>query len=138
METIYNRFPLQEWLHIYTDGSKLEMNDVVGAGVYCEHFSHYLSLGTAKSIFEGEGGGQLTHLNARPPLSDLFWQLLAMILAIANCSQAPSSMSVMQCRSLTGKMNAKYKMIALQWIPSHCGILDPEKVDGLAKKRLFG
>ncbi|GFT88278.1 NRF domain-containing protein [Nephila pilipes] len=54
METIYNLFPLEVCLHIYTDGSKLEMNGVTGAGVYCEHFYHYLSLGTAKSAFDGE------------------------------------------------------------------------------------
>ncbi|GFT32455.1 hypothetical protein NPIL_103131 [Nephila pilipes] len=33
-KTIYNRFHLEAWLHIYTDGSKLEMNGVAGAGVY--------------------------------------------------------------------------------------------------------
>ncbi|GFS56676.1 hypothetical protein NPIL_462211 [Nephila pilipes] len=35
METIDNQFPLEACLHIYTDGSKLEMNSVAGAGVYC-------------------------------------------------------------------------------------------------------
>ncbi|GFS52123.1 hypothetical protein NPIL_284901 [Nephila pilipes] len=47
------------------------MNGVAGADVYCEHFSHYLSLGTTKFSFDGAVEaikGDLTHLNFRPPL----------------------------------------------------------------------
>ncbi|GFY76262.1 hypothetical protein TNIN_420981 [Trichonephila inaurata madagascariensis] len=43
MKTIYNSFPLETWPHMYTDGSKLQTDGVAGAGVYREHFSHYLS-----------------------------------------------------------------------------------------------
>ncbi|GFU25028.1 RNase H domain-containing protein [Nephila pilipes] len=140
MGTIYNHFPLEAWLHIYTNGSKLEINGVAGAGVYCEHFSHYLLLETAKYAFDGEVEAikvALTHLNARLPLSDqaiIFSDSQAAILAISNCFHAPIPMSVMQCRSLMGKMPEKYKTIASQWVPSHCGIPDNEKADELAKK----
>nr|XP_015919702.1 uncharacterized protein LOC107448864 [Parasteatoda tepidariorum] len=102
METIHNRFPLEAWLHIYTDGSKLEMDGVAGAGIYWEHFSHYLSLGTAKTAFDGEVEATkvvLTHLNARPSIFDqavIFSDFQAAILAIANCSQAPSSLSIVK------------------------------------------
>ncbi|GFS88207.1 hypothetical protein NPIL_609751 [Nephila pilipes] len=68
METIYYRFPLKAGLH-----SELEMNGVADAGIYCEHFTQCPTLGTAKSAFDGEAEAikeVLTHLNARPLLSD--------------------------------------------------------------------
>ena len=40
--------------HIFTDGSKIEVDRVAGGGIYCEHLAHYLSLGTSKSAFDGE------------------------------------------------------------------------------------
>ncbi|XP_015926598.1 uncharacterized protein [Parasteatoda tepidariorum] len=104
METIHNRFPLEAWLHRYTDGSKLEMDGVTGAGIFCEHFSHYLLLGTAKTAFDGEVEAikvASTHLNARPSLFDqaaIISDSQAAILAIANYSQAPSSLSIVKCR----------------------------------------
>ncbi|GFU37847.1 hypothetical protein NPIL_646501 [Nephila pilipes] len=93
------------------------MNGVAGVGVYCEHLSHYLSLETAKYAFDGEVEAikvDLTHLNARPLLSDQAFQAdfsdsQAPILTINNCSQTLTSMSVMECRSLMGKMLEKYK-----------------------------
>ncbi|GFT56321.1 hypothetical protein NPIL_579321 [Nephila pilipes] len=114
------------------------MNGVTDAQVYCEYFSHYLSLGTAKSPFDGEVGAiKVAHLNTYPPFfyqAVIFSDSQAAILAITNCSLAPSSMSVMQCRSLMGNMCEKYKMIALQWILSHCGIPSNENEDVLTKK----
>ncbi|GFY70773.1 hypothetical protein TNIN_271351 [Trichonephila inaurata madagascariensis] len=56
METICNRFPLETWLHRCTGGLKLELNGVAGVDIYCEHFSQYLSLGTAKTAFDGPVG----------------------------------------------------------------------------------
>ncbi|GFU32705.1 hypothetical protein NPIL_686011 [Nephila pilipes] len=86
------------------------MSGVASAGVYCEHFSHYLSLGTAKSTFDGEVKAikvaliiinqssliiyrRGPHLNACP-LQAVILDSQAAILAITNCSQAPSSMSL--------------------------------------------
>nr|XP_015922439.1 uncharacterized protein LOC107451003 [Parasteatoda tepidariorum] len=97
METIHNHFPLEAWLHIYTDGSKLEIDGVAGAGIYSEYFSHCLSLGTAKTAFDGEVEAikvALTLSNARPSIFDrtvIFSDSQATILAIANCSQVLSS-----------------------------------------------
>ncbi|GIY02178.1 hypothetical protein CEXT_683691 [Caerostris extrusa] len=65
METIYNNFPSDAWLHIY----KLDINGVTGAGIFCGHFSHYLPLGTDKTPLDGEVDAikvALTHLNICP------------------------------------------------------------------------
>ncbi|XP_015908818.1 uncharacterized protein [Parasteatoda tepidariorum] len=97
----------------------------------------------AKTDFDGEVEAKkvaLTHLNARPPIFDqvaIFSDSQAAILAIANYSKAPSSLFTVKCRSLMTEIGEKYKTIALQWIPSHCGIPGNEKVDALAKKSCF-
>ena len=39
---------------MYTDGSKIEMDIVAIAGIYCEHFAHYFSLGTFKNAFDSD------------------------------------------------------------------------------------
>ena len=38
METINDHFPPDKWIPVYTDGSKLEANGNVGAGIHSEHF----------------------------------------------------------------------------------------------------
>ncbi|GFT07046.1 hypothetical protein NPIL_520281 [Nephila pilipes] len=94
-----------------------------GVGIYCEHFSHYLSLGTAEFVLDGEVEAikmALIPLRARP-LSDH-------PLRFTSCDS--DSMSVMHCSSLMGKVREKYERIALQWIPSNCGIPGNGKADG--------
>ncbi|GIY13879.1 hypothetical protein CDAR_524821 [Caerostris darwini] len=34
IQTIYNRFPPDAWLHIFTDGSKLQINGTAGAEIF--------------------------------------------------------------------------------------------------------
>jgi len=38
------------------------------------------------------------------------------------------------CRVLIRQLKAKYKQIALQWIPGHCQIAGNQNADALAKK----
>ena len=55
--------------YIYTDGSKIEMDGVAAAGIYCEHFAHYLSLETSKNAFHCEVEAikiALVHLDSCP------------------------------------------------------------------------
>ncbi|GFY69847.1 hypothetical protein TNIN_275221 [Trichonephila inaurata madagascariensis] len=54
METICNQFPLETWIHIHTNVPKLEIYCLARAGVYYEHLTHYPSLGTVKTTFNGE------------------------------------------------------------------------------------
>ncbi|GFV02581.1 hypothetical protein TNCV_5017491 [Trichonephila clavipes] len=47
LETIPNRFPTSEKLHVFTDGALID-RCAAGADVFCELFSFYLSLGNFK------------------------------------------------------------------------------------------
>ncbi|KAJ4432020.1 hypothetical protein ANN_20634 [Periplaneta americana] len=53
-KTINIRYPPQNWLHLYTDGSLISREQVVGAGVTCCLFSLYRSLGYGTTSFDGE------------------------------------------------------------------------------------
>ncbi|GFY20484.1 hypothetical protein TNCV_211161 [Trichonephila clavipes] len=41
LETINTRYPPDEWLYIYTDGSFLDFTQGTGAGVFCDIFPFY-------------------------------------------------------------------------------------------------
>ena len=48
------KLPFEAWLHIYTDGSKLDINGAAGVRIICEHFSRYILSGTDKTLFVDE------------------------------------------------------------------------------------
>ncbi|XP_054710393.1 inactive dipeptidyl peptidase 10-like [Uloborus diversus] len=54
LETIYTKYPESEWIHIYTDGSRVADHINAGAGVYSEHFSFSIPVGKYASAFDGE------------------------------------------------------------------------------------
>ena len=101
-ETIHARFPSDKWIHVYTDGFKLEANGNVGADIHSERFARYLTLDPVKSAFDGEVEAirvTLKHLNAQPFIFEqavIFSDLQAAILSIANCCHAPDTASTWQ------------------------------------------
>ena len=52
LETMNTRHPQDKWLHIFTDGSQIDIN--AGAGIHCELFSWYIPLGQRSTDFDGE------------------------------------------------------------------------------------
>ena len=42
METTEVRYPEDDWLHVFTDGSILDRTHWAGAGTHCELFNFYL------------------------------------------------------------------------------------------------
>ena len=54
LETINTRYPGTDWLHIYTDGSKITGHTNAGAGIFCILFSHYIPVGQYTSAYDGE------------------------------------------------------------------------------------
>lgn len=138
LETINTRYPTEEWLHIYTDGSTKE--NLTGAGVTCTHFSFYQSLGTDTTNYDGEIEAiyialrQLMNLplnkfNKAVILSDS----KAAIQAI--CSNATKkSTKIRECYKMLIQLQKINKIVHLQWIPAHCGVVGNETADMLAKK----
>ncbi|XP_015915716.1 uncharacterized protein [Parasteatoda tepidariorum] len=54
LKTINIRFPLDEWRHIYTDGSFLDFSQGAGAGIFSDNFSFYLHAGPLSTHFDEE------------------------------------------------------------------------------------
>ncbi|GFT16909.1 uncharacterized protein LOC103524116 [Trichonephila clavipes] len=109
LETINTRFPPEEWLHIYTDGSLLDFAQGAGFGVFSHLFSFYLHAG---------------------PLTTHFDDSTSALQALSNYNEN-NCLRVQNCRELLGKIKGK---IVFQWVPSHCGLWGNERADFLAKK----
>jgi hypothetical protein len=54
LATINKRYPPEEYLRIYTDRSLSKIDSKAGAGIYSELFSHYISVGSNRTSFDGE------------------------------------------------------------------------------------
>ncbi|KAJ4452214.1 hypothetical protein ANN_03732 [Periplaneta americana] len=52
LEAVNNRYPPEEWLHIYTDGSTIDNNS--GSGITCALFSFYQPAGYHTTNFDAE------------------------------------------------------------------------------------
>ncbi|GFW93656.1 uncharacterized protein LOC103524116 [Trichonephila clavipes] len=105
LETINTRFPPEEWLHIYTDGSLLDFAQGAGIGIFSHLFS-YLHASPLTTHFDGEVEAIHIALAVRlPPIE----------------------------RARTPGKDKKGKIV-FQWVPSHCGLWGNERADFLAKK----
>ncbi|GFU81428.1 uncharacterized protein LOC103524116 [Trichonephila clavipes] len=109
LETINTRFPPEEWLHIYTDGSLLDFAQGAGIGVFSHLFSFYLHAG---------------------PLTNHFDDSTSALQALSNYNDN-NCLRVQNCRELLGKIKGK---IVFQWVPSHCGLWGNERADFFGKK----
>ncbi|GFU00281.1 uncharacterized protein LOC103524116 [Trichonephila clavipes] len=108
LETINTRFPPEEWLHIYTDGSLLDFAQGAGIGVFSHLFSFYLHDG---------------------PLTTHFDDSTSALQALSNYNEN-NCLRVQNCRELLGKDKRKDRL-SMGTIPLWS--LGNERADFLAK-----
>ncbi|GFX77106.1 transposable element Tcb1 transposase [Trichonephila clavipes] len=89
LETINTRFPPEEWLHIYTDGSLLDFAQGAGIGVFSHLFSFYL-----------HAGPLTTHFDASRVARDKPWSTLCK--KSHGIPSSPRAAAVVKFRLLTG------------------------------------
>ncbi|GFX99750.1 reverse transcriptase [Trichonephila clavipes] len=53
LETVEERYPVNEWLHIYTDGSYLPEANGAGTGWFCRLFEVSLAVGKNATNYNG-------------------------------------------------------------------------------------
>lgn len=139
LETIHTRFPEQQWLHIFTDGSLLPNQIGAGAGATCRLFSFYKPLGFGTTNFDGEVEAICTTLQNLLYRITQFQQAVilsdsrAAILAITS-TLTPKSQQILECWKCLFHLNTLKKKVVLQWIPAHCGLIGNDSADYLAKK----
>ena len=54
LEMKHTRYPTNKYMHIFTDGSKLDDHTHAGAGTHSELFSCYKPLGQPSTAYDGE------------------------------------------------------------------------------------
>ncbi|KAJ4441067.1 hypothetical protein ANN_10917 [Periplaneta americana] len=138
LETINIRYPPQNWLHLYADGSLISREQGASAGVTCCLFSLYRSLGYGTTSFDGEISAVseslrnlLCHIN-KFKNAVILSDSKAAILSIV--SKHTPSFQTAEITKMLSQLISLNKRIVFQWIPSHCGILGNENADALAKK----
>ncbi|KAI5754580.1 hypothetical protein M8J77_009716 [Diaphorina citri] len=139
LETIHKRYPQENWLHIYTDGSLLNPADGAGAGIFCELFSFYKKLGRFTTNFDGEIAAIKIALQHTLYRTNQFENAVilsdskAAIQAIVNNNEDPSE-EIREIRRIIKQLYIQKKSLVLQWIPAHCDLAGNETADYLAKK----
>ncbi|KAJ4445303.1 hypothetical protein ANN_07108 [Periplaneta americana] len=138
LETINIRYPPQNWLHLYTDGSLISREQGAGGGVTCCLFSLYRALGYGKTSFDGEIiaiseslRNLLCHISKLKNAVILSDSKAAIVSIVSK--HTPSSQTA-EITKMLSQLISLNKRIVFQWIPSHCGILGNENADALAKK----
>ncbi|GFT19447.1 uncharacterized protein TNCV_2533571 [Trichonephila clavipes] len=53
-ETIERKYPSNFWIHVYTNGSMIELGTGAGAGVYSNNFAFYKAVVRYTTNFDGE------------------------------------------------------------------------------------
>lgn len=131
------------YIKIYTDGSKTHNNSSVGVGILCQQldFSSNISLHPQASIFTAECFAIYCALNIilnKPNNYLICSDSLSALQAIFNCKfSAKYNKYVVDIRTKLYNFHNLYKdkyRIKLLWIPSHVGIAGNEMVDIIAKE----
>nr|XP_015924861.2 ribonuclease H-like [Parasteatoda tepidariorum] len=133
------RYPVDDWLHVFTDGSQFDCHFNVGAGVFSELFSFYVPAGYIGTAFDGEVVAlstalqQLLALQHKSENAVLFSDSQAGIQSISS-HKRPLTPEISRCQDLLRSLFLRGKRIVLQWVPAHCGVWGNEQADLLAKK----
>ncbi|XP_035213545.1 uncharacterized protein LOC118187438 [Stegodyphus dumicola] len=135
-ETIKQRFPVEEWIHVYTDGCLTDRIQVAGAGVFSKLFSFYIPVGGYSTHFDGELKAIHVALQQLSLRQSSFGRVVVLpdstsALQAISSYQECKNICVKQCQEVIKELSLK---ISFQWVPSHCGIYGNVMADMLAKK----
>lgn len=138
LRTINTKYPSNEWLRIYTDGSLTDPQGSAGAGIYCKYFSQYLTLNQGSTVFEAEIQAiatALTHILHNTMNENKIVLLIDSKSAIEAINNQQIRTAVIdEIRYIYKSLEAQGRKIVLQWVPSHVGLQGNEQADFLAKQ----
>ncbi|GFX51811.1 uncharacterized protein TNCV_5015131 [Trichonephila clavipes] len=133
-ETIDNRFPTSEWLHVFTDGSIQDRYHDIGEPVSTVNlFNFYLPLGIFTTAFDDEIEAIIVAIEKLSLRSSIFNKAV-------NLSDSKSTLQalypnypqrILKCKSFLKYFPHK---MSFQWIPAHCDIAGNEHADFLVRK----
>ncbi|GFT28961.1 uncharacterized protein LOC103521360 [Trichonephila clavipes] len=140
LEILDTLYPEDECLYVFTDGSKLTDNSNASTGVCCNlFFSFYTPIGIHSTPFGTEIAAIRIALSQLHCHTDRVSKVVILCdsraaLLVISSMEAPLSVDILKCQLLIGDLLHCHIDIAMQWIPSHCGIDGNETADCLTKK----
>ena len=105
------RYPQDKWLHIFTDGSKVEGYIKSGADINCEFFSCYKPIEQHSTAFNGEIEAVRTALRLLKLHQDKFERAVIFsdsksAILSAGSTETVISTEAKNCRVLIGQLKA--------------------------------
>ena len=141
MMHIDEKYPKDEWIRIYTDGSASEATETGGAGVFIEWpngdtHEHSVAAGTQCTNYKAEA---IAIREGATVMRDKNTSINANIVFLTDAKQVldslddPNNTDLSQTTSELIQLAAKANKVKLQWIPGHCGIMGNHISDTLSK-----
>ncbi|XP_035213786.1 uncharacterized protein LOC118187637 [Stegodyphus dumicola] len=118
LETIEQRFPAEEWIRVYTDGSLIDRIPRAGAGVFSKLFSFYIPVGAYSTHFDGAIHVALQQLSLRQSSfrrAVVLYDLTSAMQAISSYQECKNT-CVQQCQEVIKELSHE---ISFRWVPSH-------------------
>lgn len=136
LAAIYADYPSDTWTHVYTDGSATRAVKDGGGGIHITYPSgqktaHYIATGKHCSNYRAE-------TEALMKAVFLIENSPEEITSVVFLTDARSVLEALQNNNVPELAQAVNKLgsscnVALQWIPSHCGVPGNEEADKLAR-----
>lgn len=139
-EMIADQYNPSEWTHVFTDGSSERAVKNGGAGVFIRHTNgkvmhRAFPTGKISSNYRAETEALLHAVRiflgpVSPPQKVVFFTDCRSLLQRLQNSRSEQHMQ--DIKAALHELS-RQSVIALQWVPSHCGIMGNEKADALSK-----
>ena len=139
-EFLDERYPRETWIRVYTDGSAEQATKNGGAGIFIQYpddveDSLTFATGIHATNFKSEAvaiekGALYLDNKQLPPQNIVF---LSDASSVVEALQRNRDKELNNLSQAISNLN-EYHNVAIQWIPSHCGLYGNEKADILAKE----
>ncbi|GFU68139.1 reverse transcriptase [Trichonephila clavipes] len=131
---IEERYPANEWLHIYTDGSYLPETNGAGTCWFCRLFEGSLSMGKNATNYDGDVlavcEATIHLLSACLDATKVVFFMSSQAVILALSSNTPTDfLNTIQRRTKIVESISYGWTVALQWVLSHVGIPGNESAD---------
>ena len=141
MEYICDKFPREDWTHVFTDGSATEATKDGGAGIFIGYkdCNEELAIPTGKysTNFKAETEAlceAATAVSQNPARTTGQVVLFTDALSVLQALKSPNNKELNPLCTALATLSAKVQQVVLQWVPAHCGIRGNERADILAKE----